>query len=135
MSALRIVPPPRKTDAWGSGAYGASRAGGRRIHNGQDYACFPGSIVLPIKPGVVSRLGFPYADDLAFKYVEVTDGDGFRVRYFYVEPMVAVGQQVHQDTPLGAVQSLQARYAGITEHVHVEVFDPDGRRFDPGEYL
>ena len=123
----------RGTDRWGSGAFGASR--GSRTHNGLDYAACPGDLCLPVKPGTVTKVGYPYSDNLSFRYVEVTDEDSYRARYFYIDPAVGLGEEVGTDTPLGTVQSLNKRYEGITDHVHLEVIAPVGNFIDPEEYI
>lgn len=129
---MRIVAPTRKQDRHGSGEFGASR--GSRRHNGVDKACYPGSIVLAVSAGEVTKLGYPYGDDLSFRYVQVTDAAGNDVRYFYVEPSVHVGQQVAAGDELGVSQPLGDRYEGITEHVHLEV-KRGGDYVDPIDYL
>lgn len=129
---IRLIAPPRGRDAHGSGAYGASR--GSRVHKGVDYAAMPGSACLALVTGTVTKLGYPYKDDLSFRYVEVIDNAGCRARYFYIQPVVDVGDVVDTTTVLGHVQSLGERYAGITDHVHFEVRDADGRYMNPANY-
>jgi len=125
--------PRRQSDAWGSGAFGASR--GSRTHRGTDFACYPGTLIYPIKPGRVSKLGYTYSDDLSFRYVEITDSRGFRCRYFYIEPEVVEDQSVGLYTVLGATQKLGDRYPDITEHTHIEVYRPNGGLLDPDKYM
>lgn len=125
----------RGTDKWGSGEFGASR--GDRTHNGIDYACEPGTQICAPCGGEVTKLGYPYGDDLSFRYVEITDIEGRRHRIFYVEPTVEVGSRVAEGWVIGKSQKLWARYPGITEHVHYEVMlgdeylDPEDVRFGP----
>jgi len=132
-----IDAPARRTDAHGSGAYGASRAGGRR-HRGVDIACYPGSRVLAVAGGRVSKIGYPYDPTDArrghLRYVELTDADGFRARYFYVAPSVEVGSDARRGAPLGITQPLRPIYPGITEHLHFEVIAPDGHHLNPADY-
>jgi len=109
----------RITDQWGQGHFGAPR--GSRQHNGQDYVCPPGSTVLSPVSGEVTKLGFPYADDLSFRYVQITDSRGVDHRVFYVDPEVLAGQIVCIDSPIGKSQDLDKRYPGITQHVHYEI--------------
>ena len=130
---LKVITPQRTHDRYGSGHFGASR--GRRRHEGIDFAALPGSTVLAAHPGTVTKIGYPYRDDLSFRYVEITDDLGFAARYFYVEPEVTKGQYVMPDDPIGSVQSLNDRHPGITEHIHFEVRDPDGMRINPSDYL
>jgi len=123
---------PRGLDSWGSGAYDAPR--GSRRHKGIDYEAPSGAQCLPCTPGKVTKLGYPYADDLTYRYVEVTDREGFRCRYFYVASGLHLGQEVTIHTPLGIIQDITRRYEGITNHVHFEVIAPDGNWVDPEEY-
>ena len=131
------VPRLRGTDTQGSGAYGASRSGGR-IHKGVDYVAQPGSRVYSAVSGVVKRLGYPYRNNRELRLIELELSDGALVRYMYVEPAVRKGDSVAVGDLLGTVQKLH--YPGITQHVHVDVkvFPPGGqrRRFvNPTEYF
>jgi|10_taG_2_1085330.scaffolds.fasta_scaffold24582_4 murein DD-endopeptidase MepM/ murein hydrolase activator NlpD len=129
---MLITAPIRESDKFGSGFYGASRDGGKRIHKGIDYACYPGSLVYAHVGGIITKLGYPYGDNLGFRYVQVTDSNtNFRLRYFYVEPMVSLNQVVSAQHVIGRSQSLNDRYPGITEHVHFEITDEKGRIVDP----
>lgn len=123
----------RGQDAWGSGEFGAPR--GDRTHKGVDFACYPDTLIYPIHVGRVSKLGYPYSDDLNFRYVEITDERGFRCRYFYIDPSVDEDQHVGLYTVLGKSQKLGERYESITEHVHIEVYRPNGGLLNPDEYL
>ena len=134
---MLIQPPKRISDNWGSGHYGASR--GDRKHVGVDFACYPNSAVFPEKAGRVTKVGYCYNDDLSFRYIEIEDSHGDFARYFYVEPTgaIEVGQLVYHKTILGHSQKRGDRYAGITEHVHLETFErKDGKKvyFDPSSY-
>ena len=118
----------RKCDKWGCGHFGASR--GDRKHNGVDLVWTPGDRAFCLMCGIVTKLGYPYADDLSFRYVEITE-DGNRWRYFYVDPIVNVGDELDAYTEIGEYQGLGERYPGITEHVHCEIIGPDGEYIDP----
>lgn len=140
---MLVIAPKRETDTYGSGHYQAPR--GNRKHNGQDYACAVGSKVLSPVNGLVSKLGYAYADDLSFRYVQITDEEGVDTRVFYIEPVVSVGYRVSQTSTLGISQKLSDRYpkdekhkTPITEHFHVECFKrKEGKKhyIDPLEYL
>lgn len=120
---------PRGTDKFGSGHFGASRGG--RTHTGTDYCV---QVVAPTN-GKVTKIGYPYAEDLSFRYVQITDSNGYDVRVFYVEPIVGVNQIVSQGEPIGSLQTLQKRYPGIQDHIHVEVKTPKGEYISWQEYL
>lgn len=126
---LTIITPPRDLDDFGSGHYGASR--GSRTHHGVDYAALPKSRLLSPVEGVVTKLGHPYADDLGYRYVEVTDMQEFKWRFFYVKPSVIVDDIIRLNSSLGFVQDLDLRYKGITNHIHLEIKNSDGNFINP----
>ena len=128
---LKVLCPQRQTDSQGSGHYGASR--GSRKHNGVDIACYPGSVVLSHINGVVTKLGYPYADKLEFRYVEITDDSSLRHRFFYVAPLVVIGESVEVGDQIGTTQELP--YEGITQHFHYEVKNDVGIFLDPNDYI
>jgi murein DD-endopeptidase MepM/ murein hydrolase activator NlpD len=132
---IKLVPPLRGSDAMGDGSFGASR--GDRTHNGIDYAAAPGSTVLSPVWGFVSKLGYPYGDDLTYRYVEITNHSK-RHRYFYVAPIdgMAAGDEIQTGEPLGTVQDIAKRYSPrkMKNHIHYEIIDLDGNYIDPEEY-
>lgn len=118
------VPNPtiRGRDAKGEGHFGAARDGGRRKHLGVDLIAAHGTSVMSSVSGTVSRLGWAYAGDPHYRYVEVTTPAGQVVRHFYVFPLVQVNEAVEAGkTRLGTVQDLTRRYPGITNHLHLEI--------------
>jgi len=116
---ITSILPVRGNDAHGSGAWGASR--GSRTHKGIDFAAFPLTRICSPIDGECTKLGYPYGDDLSFQYVEVTDERGRQHRFFYLEPLVKVGDTIKTGQPLGTVQDLERRYHGITPHCHYEI--------------
>ena len=120
---LLTIAPPRGRDAFGSGHFGAPRGG--RDHLGCDYACAVGTKVCSLTNGVVTKLGYAYSDDLSYRYVEVTDGGGYKHRYFYVSPMVLVNDRIYRTDVLGTAQDISARYDDnlrkMRNHVHYEI--------------
>ncbi len=128
---ITVITPKRHKDKWGSGEYGASR--GDRKHNGVDYLAATGSIVCSLTAGIVTKLGYPYSDDLSYRYVEVKDGLGNRWRYFYVQPSVKEGHHLSRECPIGEVQDLTKRYTGIGNHIHLEVINAKGEYVNPEE--
>jgi hypothetical protein len=128
----------RHVDSFGAGHYGASRAGGTRLHNGIDYYNSVGDDLLwslP-KPGVVTKFGYPYADDLSYRYVRIEttedDGEVFDHEFFYVEPDAALslGMVVEEGHVIGQFQGLGSRYHGIPNHVHYQIRH-NGKHIDP----
>lgn len=120
----------RSCDVHGCGHFGASR--GSRTHMGIDLECNPGVDILSPIDGVVSKIGFPYADPNKnfIRYVEITKAD-YKFRFFYVSPSVEVGDDIKVDDIIGESQCLGQFYPGITEHIHFEVKNPKGIRIDP----
>lgn len=118
----------RKCDGHGCGHYGASR--GSRRHNGLDLVCPPKTLIYSPVAGTVTKLGYTYADDLSFRYVEISDG-GYAFRVFYCDPIVKEGQKVSRHTIIGEAQDLRPRYEGITPHLHLEIKSADGEYIDP----
>jgi peptidoglycan LD-endopeptidase LytH len=121
---------PRGHDRFGDGFFHARRDGGARPHEGVDYDSRAGQDVIAPISGYVARIGYAYPGDERFKYVEI-DNPALKVtaRVFYVDPEVQVGDSVELGRVIGAAHSLQARYAGITDHIHLEI-ERSGRKLD-----
>lgn len=124
----------RQHDDFGYGHYGARRDGGGREHEGVDYTGVAGQSVSAPMSGFITKIGMAYGDgDL--KFVEIWNPAlGYEARVFYIDPAVQVGDVVKLGAPIGALRSLQARYPGITNHVHLEV-KKGGQRFDAGQMI
>jgi murein DD-endopeptidase MepM/ murein hydrolase activator NlpD len=120
--------PFRKCDDHGCGHWHAGR--GSRLHNGVDLECVPGTTVDSPISGVITKLGIVYADDLHWRYVQISAGK-YNFRLFYVDPTVSKGDVVVSGQPVGTHQALGGRYPGITEHVHFEIKDAKGEYIDP----
>jgi peptidoglycan LD-endopeptidase LytH len=128
---------PRQADAYGEGRYGASRDGGMRRHEGVDYKADAGQAVIAPISGFITKVGYAYADDRELKFVEITNPAlRYAARVFYVDPSVMEGQVVAMGDPIGRTHTLQDKYpGGMTNHVHLEIIRPDGRRIDPDRVL
>jgi murein DD-endopeptidase MepM/ murein hydrolase activator NlpD len=121
---------PREADAYGEGRFHAVRDGGEREHEGVDYVATPGQAVAAPISGYVAKIGFAYADDQTLRFVEIDNPAlNLMARVFYVDPTVEVGDAVAVGRPIGQAHSLQRRYAGITDHVHLELAE-SGRKVD-----
>lgn len=129
---IKLIPPQRTNDKHGSGYYGAPR--GSRTHKGIDLNAIPDSMVLSNTTGVVTKIGYPYSDDLSYKYVQITTEDNNDFRYFYVKPSVHKGQIIQEGDIIGTVQDLTTRYPGISNHLHFEV-KVNGEHVDPEPFL
>jgi murein DD-endopeptidase MepM/ murein hydrolase activator NlpD len=128
----------RNADKWGQGYFNAPRDGGKRSHSGIDYYCESGAVILSPIAGKVTKLGYPYGDDLSFRYVEVTDKEHARHRLFYVEPSVEVGDKIEEGDQIGYSQDLTTRYntpekGPMPNHVHYEIM-VGKTHVDPEEY-
>lgn len=125
--------PVRGLDAYGSGAFGSSRDGGRRPHRGVDLVAAPGAAVRAPISGMVTRVGDAYRGGSGLSYVEIANPDTrYVARVLYVGPAVAPGAAVMAGDLIGEAQDLGARYpAGMTNHVHVELTGRNGGPLDP----
>lgn len=119
----------RRCDGWGEGHFGAPR--GARTHNGVDIVARAGAPVRSPIHGVFVRVAEPYDDDALLSGLllrGIGAHAGLEVKLFYVQPALELmGEAVLPGHVIGWVQSLQLRYPGITDHVHLEVFDDDVR--------
>jgi len=107
-------------DPTGHGYYGAKR--GNKKHRGLDLVADPGEAVISPIHGVVSKLGYPYAGNLEFRYVEIT-GQPYRVRLMYVRPDVQVGDRIFKGQPVGVVQDIAGYWnPEMKNHIHMEVY-------------
>ena len=121
---------PRGHDVYGDGYFHASRDGGARAHEGVDYDSRAGQLVMAPISGYVARIGYAYPGDERFKYVEIDNPAlHLQARVFYVNPKVEIGQSVELGHPIGTAHTLQARYGGITDHIHLEL-EERGRKID-----
>lgn len=111
----------RKSDKAGEGHFGASRDRGNRVHYAIDFDCSRGAEVISPIRGKVTKLGYPYEDDLSYRYVQITDKEGRNHRFFYVEPTVEVDDKVDLKTVLGVCQDINARYSKASNHIHYEI--------------
>ena len=134
---MLIMPTMREKDAFGEGYFGASR--GKRSHKGIDFSAPAGAAVYAICAGTLSYHGYPYADDLRFRYVQMTDSAGDCLRYFYVtRDDFEIGKSIAKGGYIGTVQDIAARYdAGadkMNNHFHLEI-KRKGVHIDPTPWL
>lgn len=128
-----------RNDPAGGGSFGARR--GARTHQGVDFRCNPGALILSPVAGQVTRYGWAYARAEGapdWRYVEVTDAQNRRHRFLYTTllPELAVGYPVSPHQAVAVAQDISARYpgSGMLPHVHYEVWDGD-ERLDPALVL
>jgi peptidoglycan LD-endopeptidase LytH len=121
----------RGCDEFGCGAFGSRRDRGGRRHEGTDFDATPGQTVVAPISGYVTKIGEAYVDDGRYRFVEITNPAlHYQARAFYVDPSVEEGQTVRLGQPIGRAHSLEPRYPGITNHVHLELSRPGGRKLD-----
>jgi peptidoglycan LD-endopeptidase LytH len=127
----------RGHDAYGEGEFGARRDGGSRRHEGVDFIAEAGQSVLAPISGYVTKIGYAYSSDSDLKFVEITNPAlQYQARVFYVKPKVEIGDTVAVGDLIGRAHTLQKKYPkGMTDHVHLELIDRRGRRFDAHEVL
>ena len=120
----------RGCDSQGCGEFNARR--GSRLHQGTDYIAAPGQDVLAVNSGKITKIGYPYGDDLSYRYIQIDSADGYQIREFYVTPTegLSLGSSVSAGQVIGTAQSLQHRYPNITNHIHIEIRS-NGKIIDP----
>jgi peptidoglycan LD-endopeptidase LytH len=112
------------------GEFGASREGGRRVHEGFDILAHCGSEAVAAVTGRVQRTG--YDPVLYGNFLEI-HGEGENRSYFYahlkVPPFVHRGQRVWAGERVGVVgETGNARTVGCMLHFEIHV---DGRAVNP----
>ncbi len=126
----------RGCDGFGCGEFGAGRDAGERHHEGVDFDAAAGQPVDAPISGFISKIGSAYPGDARYHYVQITNPAlHYEARVFYVDPGVREGQAVHIGQRIGRAHSLQARYPGITNHVHLEIERVGGRKLDPARFI
>lgn len=121
----------RGKDPLGDGAFGASRSGGTRSHNGIDFRATPGEAIFAPISGTVTRIAYPYADDMRYTGIEIKN-ESYTVKMFYLIPTAKVGTAVKKGNQVGIAQDISAKHgAQMINHVHFEVYDNTGRLLNP----
>ena len=150
---LRLTPPLlhglRGVDAYGDGAYGASRDGGTREHLGIDFVGTPGeSVVCPCR-ATLTWVGYAYPDSKVYRSIHLRslDEPDLLLTLLYVDPKDdKSGEEYMPGDAIGSLQNLQDRYPAdalhptpITPHTHVyaywkaKLFDPTDLFFPNGQ--
>lgn len=122
----KIVPNQklRACDPQGCGAYGVSRDGGSRSHNGIDIVVSDGQAIKSPITGIVARMAYPYASDLSWHGI-VIENDIYYIKMYYLEPSVTKGTSVKRGEVIGYAQNIADKYNNITPHVHLEAYIKD----------
>lgn len=111
----------RGNDPTGHGYYGAKR--GNRKHKGLDLKSEKKEDVFSLIDGVVTKIGFPYANNLTFRYVEITN-DIYRIRVMYIFPKnISVGDRIFKGDLIGQAQDISSYWnSKMINHIHIEVY-------------
>lgn len=113
---------PRGLDPTGFGHYGANR--GTRKHKGYDIITTPGQQIVSPLDGVISKIGYPYANALQFRYIDI-NGSVYRVRLMYVlpDPDLKVGTRIFICSPIATAQDIAGYWnPKMINHAHIEVY-------------
>ena len=126
----------RGCDEFGCGAFGSERDAGGRRHEGVDFDAAAGQAIDAPISGFVSKIGLAYPGDQRFHFVQITNPAlHYEARVFYLDPSVHEGQAIHIGQAIGRDHSLERRYPGITNHVHLEIERIGGRKLDPTRFI
>ncbi len=145
---LELPTPDQQTrkDGRGEGAFGVSRDGGKRQHNGIDLVAPPGTqITSPVDGKVVAPFDPNGKDpDKAGKLnaIRIETKDGHLVDVLYVDVDKAKfkpGTSISKGEPLGPAQDLSPVYppnakGPMTNHIHLQI-QKDGKFIDPKPLL
>ena len=135
----------RKSDSYGVGAFWESRrrrtsnSAGETVtveyrHRGGDYIVVAGEEVFAPVTGFVVRVTDAYSSDGHGLKAIVIKSDDYEAKILYVRPDALIGPGsfvVAGETKLGSAQAVSAKYPGITDHVHIQIQDPQGRYYPP----
>ena len=132
----------RGNDPTGFGHFGASR--GSRKHKGHDIVSIEGESVVSMISGIVTKIGYAYAEALQFRYVQV-ENETYKIWLMYLEPskVIKVGREVCEGDRVGYCLDVaeyhhnkSPRKDGLKmiPHLHVQIWK-NGDLIDPSIYL
>jgi len=114
---------PIRSDAWGSGLFGAKRNGKRR-HKGIDIVAQKGAYVFASKSGIAytdwNKSGWG-------KYIVIKHPDGTKTLYAHLDEILIDNKSwVNQGRHIGLVgKTGNANIAGMVTHLHFEIIEND----------
>lgn len=75
--------------------------------------------------------------DSALRSLSILSSSGYTVFLVYVlpDPSLRAGAPVNRGDRIGTAQDIRPTYPGITNHVHVQVFDRNFGRKDPTPFF
>ena len=114
----------RNCDALGCGHFGASRTHG--THKGLDFKFTEFENVLAPFDCKIVRYGYPYANDLQYKLVEV-QGIGkykdYKAKLMYIKPIYDIGQIVLKTDTICYADDISKKHgSSMINHVHFELY-------------
>ncbi|MBK9497796.1 MAG: hypothetical protein IPO06_00180 [Leptospiraceae bacterium] len=131
MKQVKLISPTGKSvrlmDSFGSGLFNAPR--GNDKHNGIDFVCEPGQVIVSPVDGFVIRQAFPYSDKDFTGVLLGNDSLSLKMFYFIPDKKV-LGSRVKQGDRLGIAQDISKRYSSkdrkMIPHIHlqIETIDP-----------
>ena len=96
------------------------------MHNGIDIPAPKGTPVRAVRDGVVE---WSYFSDTAGNLIEIKHTNGYSSKYFHLDfRLVPKGEPVRAGDVIGFVGSTGT---ATGDHLHFELEDPNGNRFDP----
>lgn len=124
-------PKARGVDPMGSGAFGASRDGGNRLHKGLDIVSEPGQTVFAPIGGVLHK----FSTEKGLIGVQIRAGNGDVAKVIYLRPFLQSGSIVSKGQEIGEAVDIRPFYGDpITNHVHFEAIE-NGSHVDPATKL
>ncbi len=118
------VPGTDRRQIWSY--FGASRAGGARVHHGIDLFAPRGTPTVAVSPSAVMRVG---ERDLGGNVVILDDGDrGLRIYYAHLDEQIAVlGDQVEAGDVIGTIGN-SGNAINTPPHLHLGIYQANWRR-------
>ena len=112
-----------RNDAEGSGLFGARR--GKRRHNGIDFICISGQVIIMPVAGTIVRESLPYKDDLKWRGVYIV-GKRIELQMWYFIPYsYAIGQYCDVGDAIGHAQDIGEKYDSVMPHIHLRIVKVD----------
>lgn len=124
MALLGLSPTRRvrKSDNWGSGAFGSSR--GNRPHLGIDLVYSPDEQVRAPFAMSINRVSYPYASSpySGIAFTATSNSIDYDGRLWYFEPNDdIIGKTVRKGQVLGFAQQINSKYPGMINHLHLQL--------------
>jgi hypothetical protein len=120
-----------RTDKWGDGRFGASRASGTKFHDGLDLVTIPTEKVFSMHSGTVEKYEQCYTTDPRWRGIQIFNSK-IRTEIWYMDPLPGlVGKFVEVGQHIGSSQDISVKYNDpekikevgglMTPHIHVRL--------------